>query len=65
MVGTVTPKITQLWVDYFDNLDFDIIVAPTSAITARPIDAAEPYSEINSRVEVGGSLVVLFSNMPA
>ena len=53
MIGTVTPKITQLWVDYFDNLGFDIILAPTSAITSRPIDAAEPYSEISGRVEVG------------
>ena len=53
MVGTVTPKITQLWIDYFDNFEFDIIVAPTTAITARPIDASEPYSEINSRLEVG------------
>ena len=50
-MNAVTPKITQLWVDYFDNLDFDIILAPTSAITARPIDASEPYSEINSRLE--------------
>lgn len=53
----MTPKITQLWVDYFDNLGFDIIVAPTTAITARAIDASEPYSEINSRVEVGMSLI--------
>jgi len=52
----VIPKITQLWVDYFDNLGFDIIVAPTTAITARAIDASEPYSEINSRVEVGREL---------
>lgn len=51
MIGTVTPKITQLWVDYFDNLGFDIIVAPTTAITARSIDASEPYTEINSRIE--------------
>jgi len=56
MIGTVTPKITQLWVDYFDNLGFDIILAPTTAITARPIDAAEPYSEINGRLEVGSHL---------
>lgn len=27
------------------------MVAPTSAITARPIDAAEPFTEINSRIE--------------
>lgn len=47
----MTPKITQLWNDYFDNLGFDIIIAPTTAITARPIDASEPYTEINSRIE--------------
>lgn len=47
----VTPKITQLWSDYFDNLEFDIILAPTTAITTRPIDAAEPMTEINSRLE--------------
>ena len=47
----VTPKISQLWNDYFDNLGFDVILVPTTPITARPIGAAEPYSEINGRLE--------------
>lgn len=48
----VTPKITGLWNDYFDNLGFDVMLVPATPITARPIDAAEPYSEINGRLEL-------------
>ena len=46
-----TPKITQLWHDYFDNLGFDVMLAPSTPITARPINASEPYSEVNGRLE--------------
>lgn len=40
-----------MWVDYFDSNHFDVIVVPTTPITARPIGAAEPFSEINGRLE--------------
>lgn len=52
----MTPKITQLWNDYFDNFGFDVMVVPTTPVTAREIDAAEPYSEVNGRLEATLSL---------
>lgn len=41
-----------MWNGYFTDLGFDVLLVPTTSITARPIDAAEPYSDINGRADI-------------
>ncbi len=46
---TDVPDLKKLWQMYHDTYDVDVLLVPSTPITARPIDNVEPYVEINGR----------------
>ncbi len=43
------PKLLKLWSSYHEAYDVDTLLLPGTPVTARPIDAVEPYMTINGR----------------
>ncbi|EIE27340.1 amidase signature enzyme [Coccomyxa subellipsoidea C-169] len=50
-LDTYLPQLKALWKSYHDIYDVDVLLVPTTPITARPIDDVEPYVSINGRKE--------------
>lgn len=44
------PQLKALWIQYHDTYQVDVLVVPSTPITARPIDDMEPYVNINGRM---------------
>ena len=44
------PQLKALWTSYHDTYQVDVLVVPSTPITARPIDDVEPYVNINGRM---------------
>lgn len=46
---TDIPELKTLWRMYHDTYQVEVIVVPSTPITARPISDVEPYLNINGR----------------
>lgn len=46
---TDIPELKMLWQMYHDTYQVDVLVVPSTPITARPISDVEPYLNINGR----------------
>ncbi|CAL8463001.1 g2535 [Coccomyxa elongata] len=50
-MNTYLPQLKALWTQYHDTYQVDVLVVPSTPITARPIDDVEPYVNINGRMD--------------